>query len=51
MPEPLVTYLNDHAGGAQIAVGVVTALLGVGGVLALLHPRTTAALWPTGGKQ
>jgi hypothetical protein len=46
-----VTYFTFQNGGAQIVAGVLAALLGVGGVGLLLHPRTTAALWPTGGKQ
>lgn len=46
-----VTYFTFQNGGAQIAVGVVVGLAGVAGVLLLLHPRTTAALWPTGGGQ
>jgi hypothetical protein len=45
-----VTYFTFQNGGAQIAVGVLTALLGIGGAVLLLHPRTTAALWPTGGR-
>ena len=46
-----VTYFTLQNGGAQIPVGVVTGLLGIGGVVLLLHPRTTAALWPTGGRR
>jgi hypothetical protein len=41
-----VTYFTVQNGGAQIAVGVLVGLVGIAGVVLLLHPRTTAALWP-----
>ncbi|MEY9963139.1 hypothetical protein ABIA33_001172 [Streptacidiphilus sp. MAP12-16] len=43
-----VTYFTFQNGGAQIAVGVVVGIAGIAGAVLLLHPRTTAALWPTG---
>ncbi|MFC1412087.1 hypothetical protein ACEZCY_23395 [Streptacidiphilus sp. N1-12] len=46
-----VTYFTFQNGGAQIAAGVLSALFGIAGVVLLLHPRTTAALWPSGGKR
>ena len=45
-----VTYFTFQNGGAQIAVGVLTAVLGLGSIVLLLHPRTTAVLWPEGGR-
>ena len=46
-----VTYFTFQNGGGQIAYGVLSAAFGVAGVVLLLHPRTTAALWPSGGKR
>ncbi len=43
-----VAWFTVQNGGAQIAVGVLVGLAGVAGVVLLLHPRTTAALWPSG---
>ena len=36
-------------GGGDVPVGVAAAVFGVVGIVLLLHPRTTAALWPAAG--
>jgi len=46
-----VTYFTLQNGGTQIAVGLPIGLLGIAGIVLLLHPRTTAALWPSGGEE
>ncbi|MFC1417327.1 hypothetical protein [Streptacidiphilus cavernicola] len=46
-----VTYFTFQNGGLQLPVGIVIGLLGIGGVVLLLHPRTTAVLWPEGGRR
>jgi hypothetical protein len=43
-----VSWFTVQNGGAQIAVGVLVGLAGIAGIVLLLHPRTTAALWPSG---
>jgi hypothetical protein len=43
-----VTWFTVQNGGAQIALGVAVGVAGLAGVVLLLHPRTTAALWPSG---
>jgi uncharacterized membrane protein HdeD (DUF308 family) len=43
-----VAYFAFENGGAFIALGVAVGLAGIAGVVLLLHPRTTAALWPSG---
>ncbi|WP_042456108.1 hypothetical protein [Streptacidiphilus jiangxiensis] len=43
-----VAYFAFQNGGAFIALGVAVGLAGIAGVVLLLHPRTTAALWPSG---
>lgn len=43
-----VTYFTFQNGGLQIPVGVAVGLAGIGGIVLLLHPRTTATLWPAG---
>ncbi|WP_370093670.1 hypothetical protein [Streptacidiphilus sp. MAP12-20] len=43
-----VAWFTVQNGGAQIAVGVLVGLAGIAGIVLLLHPRTTAALWPSG---
>jgi hypothetical protein len=43
-----VTYFTFQNGGLQIPVGILVGLAGIGGVVLLLHPRTTATLWPAG---
>lgn len=45
-----VTWFMVQLGGAAVAIGVLIGLVGVGGVVLLLHPRTTAMLWPDGGR-
>ena len=46
-----VTYFAVQNGGAQIALGVLVGLFGIAGIVLLLHPRTTATLWPEGGRR
>jgi hypothetical protein len=46
-----VTYFMVQNGGLQIALGTLIGLAGVSGLVLLLHPRTTAVLWPTGGRR
>ena len=43
-----VTYFTFQNGGLQIPVGIAVGLAGIGGIVLLLHPRTTATLWPAG---
>ena len=43
-----VAYFAVQNGGAFIALGVAVGLAGIAGVVLLLHPRTTAVLWPSG---
>ncbi|MEY9871813.1 hypothetical protein ABH931_001286 [Streptacidiphilus sp. MAP12-33] len=43
-----VAYFAVENGGAFIALGAAVGLAGIAGVVLLLHPRTTAALWPSG---
>ncbi len=43
-----VAYFSCENGGAFVALGVAVGLVGIGGAVLLLHPRTTAALWPSG---
>ncbi|RAG86278.1 hypothetical protein DN069_07410 [Streptacidiphilus pinicola] len=43
-----VAYFTFQNGGAFIALGVAVGLAGIAGIVLLLHPRTTAALWPSG---
>jgi hypothetical protein len=43
-----VAYFAFQNGGAQIALGLTVGLVGIAGVVLLLHPRTTAVLWPSG---
>ncbi len=43
-----VAYFACENGGAFVALGVAVGLVGIGGAVLLLHPRTTAALWPSG---
>lgn len=40
-----VAYYMIESGGAMVAVGVLTGLLGLVGIGSLLNPRTTAALY------
>jgi hypothetical protein len=39
-----VAYYMAQSGGAMIAAAVLVALLGVTGIVALLHPKVTAVL-------
>ena len=41
-----VTYFGWQTGGAMKAIGVLVGLVGVAGIVLLLHPRSTRALWP-----
>jgi uncharacterized membrane protein HdeD (DUF308 family) len=43
-----VAYFACENGGAFVALGVAVGLAGIAGIVLLLHPRTTAALWPSG---
>ncbi|MEY9844056.1 hypothetical protein ABH940_001120 [Streptacidiphilus sp. BW17] len=43
-----VTWFTVQNGGSQLALGVAIGVAGLLGVALLLHPRTTAALWPSG---
>jgi hypothetical protein len=43
-----VAYFACENGGAFVALGVAVGLVGIVGAVLLLHPRTTAALWPSG---
>jgi hypothetical protein len=43
-----VAYFTCQNGGAFVALGVGVGLAGIAGIVLLLHPRTTAALWPSG---
>lgn len=43
-----VAYFTFQNGGGFIVLGVAVGLAGVAGIVLLLHPRTTAALWPSG---
>ena len=42
-----VAYFTFKNGGAQIPIGILVGLYGLAGIVLLLHPRTTAVLWPT----
>jgi hypothetical protein len=41
-----VTYFMWPIGGAAVVLGAAIGAIGVVGVVLLLHPRTTAVLWP-----
>jgi hypothetical protein len=43
-----IAYFACQNGGAFVALGLAVGLIGIGGIVLLLHPRTTAALWPSG---
>ena len=40
-----VAYFMFQNGGAEVAAGVAVGLAGVAGIVLLLHPKSTAALW------
>ncbi|QMU72603.1 hypothetical protein [Streptacidiphilus sp. P02-A3a] len=46
-----VAYVALRGTGADVPLGMLAAVFGVTGIVLLLHPKTTAALWPEGGKQ
>jgi len=41
-----VAYVALRGTGADVPLGMVAAAFGVTGIVLLLHPKTTAALWP-----
>ena len=46
-----VAYVALRGSGADVPLGIVAAVFGVAGIVLLLHPKTTAALWPEGGRE
>jgi len=46
-----VAYVALRGSGADVPLGILAAVFGVAGIVLLLHPRTTAALWPEDGRQ
>jgi hypothetical protein len=43
-----VAYVALRGSGTDVPLGIAAAVFGVAGMVLLLHPRTTAALWPQG---
>ncbi|QMU79205.1 hypothetical protein GXW83_29355 [Streptacidiphilus sp. PB12-B1b] len=41
-----VAYVAVRHGGGDLPLGIAVGLFGVAGIVLLLHPRSTAALWP-----
>jgi hypothetical protein len=46
-----VGYLGFSSTGVEGLLEVLIGVYGLVGIVLLLHPRTTAALWPSGGKE
>jgi hypothetical protein len=46
-----VAYVALRGTGADVPLGIAAAVFGVAGIALLLNPKTTAALWPDGGRQ
>jgi len=46
-----VAYFGWGAGGAMRPIGLAVGVVGIIGIVLLLHPRSTAALWPETAKQ
>ena len=46
-----VAYLGFHSTGPESAIEVLIGVYGLAGIVLLLHPRTTAALWPPASEE